>query len=61
MWSEFRVKSKKILIGGFYRPPNSSTRYFELIIESIDRAYNSNVLDTFILGDSESSSSKRSR
>ena len=50
-WVEIRVKSKKVLIGGFYRPPNSSTRYFEFINESIDRAYNSNILDTFILGD----------
>ncbi|MEW8545738.1 MAG: reverse transcriptase domain-containing protein, partial [Candidatus Thiodiazotropha sp.] len=51
VWVEIRVKSKKVLIGGFYRPPNSNTRYFELINESIDRAYNSNILDIIILGD----------
>ena len=51
VWVEIRVKSRNILIGGFYRPPNSNTGYFELIIESIDRAYNTNIVDIIILGD----------
>ena len=38
-------------MGGFYRPPNSNAAYFELISESIDRAYNTNIIDIFILGD----------
>ena len=51
VWVEIRVKSRNILIGGFYRPPNSNTGYFELINESIDRAYNTNIVDIIILGD----------
>ena len=38
-------------MGGFYRPPNSNAAYFELISESIDRAYNTIIIDIFILGD----------
>ena len=50
-WVEIRVKSKTLLVGGFYRPPNSNAAYFEFISKSIDRAYNTNVIDIFILGD----------
>ena len=42
---------KKVLIGGFYRPPNSNTGYMDLIKESIDRAYNTNIVDIIITGD----------
>ena len=35
----------------FYRPPNSGTDYFDLITESIDNAYNSDIIDVIILGD----------
>ena len=38
-------------MGGFYRPPNSSTDYFNLIKESIDRACNTNTIDIIITGD----------
>ena len=48
---EIRVKSKSLLVGWFYRPPNSNAAYFDLISESIDRAYNTNIIDIFILGD----------
>lgn len=51
VWVELQVKSRKILIGGFYRPPNSNQDYFNLMKESIDRAYNCNILDTIITGD----------
>ena len=50
-WVEIRVKSKSLLVGGFYRPPNSNAAYFDLISESTDRAYNTNIIDIFILGD----------
>ena len=37
--------------GGFYIPPNSSPDYFDLIKESVDRAYNTNLADIIITGD----------
>ena len=51
VWVEIQRKSKKVLIGGFYRPPNSNTQYFNHINESIDRAYNTHIADVIILGD----------
>ena len=51
VWVQIQVKSKKILIGGFYRPPNSGQDYFELIKESVDRACNTNIADVVITGD----------
>ena len=51
VWMEVTVRAKKILIGGFYRPPNSSADYFHLISESIDRAHNTNLNDIIIVGD----------
>ena len=45
------MRSKKILIGGFYRPPNSTADYFTILSESIDRAYNTNIPDIVITGD----------
>ena len=48
-WVEIRVKSKTLLAGGFYRTPNSNAAYFELISESMNRAYNTNISDIFIL------------
>ena len=40
-----------MLIGGFYRPPNSSNEYFNLITENVDRAYNTNIADTTVTFD----------
>ena len=51
VWVEIKTKSKKVLIGGFYRPPNTNAQYFNRINESIDRAYNTNIPDVIILGD----------
>lgn len=51
VWVEIQIKCRKILVGGFYRPPNSNIAYFELIKESIDRAYNTSIVDIYILGD----------
>lgn len=48
---EVTVKAKKVLIGGFYRPPNSSIDYFNRISESFDRAHNTNINDIIIVGD----------
>ncbi|MCG8113671.1 MAG: reverse transcriptase domain-containing protein [Candidatus Thiodiazotropha taylori] len=51
VWLELQVKSKRILIGGFYRPPNSNQDHFTLIKESIDKACNTNIADIVITGD----------
>ena len=51
VWIEFLVKGKIVLIGGFYRPPNSSNEYFNLLTESFDRAFNTNIADILITGD----------
>ena len=42
---------KQILVGGFYRRPNSGSKYFNIVVESIDRAHNTNITDLIILGD----------
>ena len=48
---ELTIKSKHILVGGFYRPPNSSHKYFNLLKEGIDRACSTNILDIINTGD----------
>jgi len=39
VWVELELQQRKLLIGGFYRPPNSNNDYWSLLEESIDRAY----------------------
>ena len=51
VWLELTIKSKRILVGGFYRPPKSSLEYFNLLKESIDRACSTNIIDIIITGD----------
>ena len=51
VWLEIIVRSKTILIRGFYRPPNSNNNYFDLILESIDKAYSTKIADIIITGD----------
>ena len=51
VWVEILIESKKVLVGGFYRSPNTDAHYFNHIIESIDRAHNTNISDIIILGD----------
>ena len=51
VWIEIMIKSKKVLVGGIYRPPNSNSDYFNLILESTDRAHNTNIHDIIITGD----------
>ena len=45
---ELQVKSKRVLLYEFYRPPNSNSDYFYLIKESVDRACNTNMTDIII-------------
>ena len=51
VWLELLVQSKQILVGGLYRPPLIGAEYFNLVVESIDRAHNTNITDRIILGD----------
>ena len=51
VWLEVQFKSKKVFVGGFYRPPNGTLGYMDLIKESTDRAYNTNIVDIIITGD----------
>ena len=51
VWVEVSLKSNTILIGGVYRPPNSTVEYLNLISESFDRALNTDTKDILILGD----------
>ena len=50
VWLELLVQSKQMLVGGFYRPPNSGAEYFNLVVESIGRAHNTNITDLIIVG-----------
>ena len=38
-------------MGGINRPPDSTADYFNLMLEIIDRAYNTNIHDIIITGD----------
>ena len=51
VWVEIKIKNKPILVGGFYRPPNSNNAYFNLVSESFDRACNTGINDVIITGD----------
>ena len=46
VWIQIQVKSKTVLIGEFYRLPNSGRDYFELIKGSVDTACNTNIVIT---------------
>ena len=51
IWVQIIHDNKTLLIGGFYRPPNSNNNYWSLIEESFDRAYSTNIDNVIILGD----------
>ena len=51
LWLEIEINSKNVLVGGFYRAPGSDAAYFDLLKESVDRAYNTNTEDIIITGD----------
>ena len=46
VWVELQVKCNMILVGGFYKPPNSTPDYFES--GSIGRACNTYITDILI-------------
>ena len=50
VWVETKINQESLLVGSFYRPPNSSVNYWELISDSIRKANNC-VVKFIILGD----------
>lgn len=51
VWLEVRLKSKRILVGTFYRPPNSNQSILTDIERSVDLAVDTRISDIIILGD----------
>ena len=51
LWVEINIKSKKMLVGTFYRPPNSNSLVFSDIENSIGMAVDTSIADIVILGD----------
>ena len=51
IWIELFVKHLRILIGVFYRPPNSGTDYLNKIEDSIHLALDARVNDIMVIGD----------
>ena len=51
IWIEISLRNRKILIGTFYRPPNSSMIYLNMIENSISLAVDTGIKDIIITGD----------
>ncbi|MCG7879037.1 MAG: endonuclease/exonuclease/phosphatase family protein [Candidatus Thiodiazotropha taylori] len=51
VWVEINTHNRKVLIGTFYRPPNSSSATFQAIEDSIGLATDTNASDILITGD----------
>ena len=51
IWIELTLKHKKVLLGTFYRPPNVSAVYNNVIEDSVSLACNSGIKDIIITGD----------
>ena len=51
LWIELQINKRKILLGGFYRPPSSNANYWNLIEQSIDQAFNESNDNIVITGD----------
>ena len=51
VWIEVSVHNKKILIGTFYRPPNSAQEVLSSIEDSISLAFDTNIQHILITGD----------
>lgn len=51
VWVEIIIHSKKLLVGGIYRPPDSNNEYWQLLEESVDRAFSVQTYDTIVAGD----------
>ena len=51
VWLELFLSGKKILLGTFYRPPNTGSEYWNLINHSIDLALSTKNENVVIIGD----------
>ena len=52
IWPESRIcNNKRVLLGTFYRPPNSQAHYLNLIENSIGLAFNTGIKYIIITGD----------
>ena len=51
VWIEASVHNKKLLIGTFYRPPNSAQEVLSSIEDSISLAFDTNIQHILITGD----------
>ena len=51
VWIEVSTRHKKLLLGTFYRPPNSSADVLASIENSVGLAYDTNISDIFVTGD----------
>ena len=51
LWVEINVRNKKLLVGTFYRPPNSNALVFSNIENSIGMAVDTGIADIIIHGD----------
>ena len=51
VWLEIRLLSKRLLVGTFYRPPNSDSTILTHIENSIDLARDTEISGIIILGD----------
>ena len=50
VWIEIRLKGKRLLVGTFYRPPNSDQLKLEAIDNSINLANDTTISDIIISG-----------
>ncbi len=51
LWIELQVSQRKFVIGGIYRPPDSNNTYWNLLEDSIDRAFSQNCHNILVTGD----------
>ncbi|MCG8033229.1 MAG: hypothetical protein JAZ03_13755 [Candidatus Thiodiazotropha taylori] len=51
MWLEVNIRNRKILVGTFYRPPNSTPLVLNEIENSIGLAVDTGITDIIVLGD----------
>lgn len=51
VWVEVCIKHKSVLVGTFYRPPNSISAVLDNILASIDLAFDTGIKDIIITGD----------